>query len=382
MKKKLIVICEVSINYQEKCLNRPVVDLILDNYLRHFDEIHYIGPSDKEFIRLKGKNPKIFYSSVLYGKSIKERIRYFIKFRYNGNRIKKIIEKDENTIMQIRLPGLFPILLYPHIKKVNIPLTSYISIDWPSSFIANYKFPGNKIIALIGDKVQRKIINSSIPVATGNEIASKYSHVVKCYPYFSTSHNEIYRKNINYPPTKLLYVGSLEPRKRVEDIIEAIEILSRIHNDYSLTIVGSGIMYEYLLKLVEDKKLKDRVKFVGQINDKERLKNIYLEHDILVLPSLSEGTPKVLAEAMAHGLVPIATKNVGSNNYIIGDYKNGFLINRLDPKDISDKCIIIRNDKKLFYNIIENGYKYASRHTLNKEVDGMWNYINRKIMNI
>jgi glycosyltransferase involved in cell wall biosynthesis len=350
--------------------------LILKSYLRHFDYVHYIGPSDQEFVKLQGSNSRIYYSCILYGKSIRERVKYLLKYKKNKSKVKAILNLEENATVQLRLPGLFPLLTYSAVKNSNLPLTTYISIDWPASFKANYKFPGNGLVSFIVDKLQRVIINNSIPVATGPAISQKYSNHIKCYPYFSTSHNNIYRKPIiNYPPNKLLYVGSLEPRKRVEDIISALKILMESNNDWQLTIVGKGAMKEKLIEMITEFNLSNKVDFLGQVNDSERLKDIYLDHDILVLPSLSEGTPKVVAEAMAHGVIPLATRGVGSNNYIITDRRNGFLLNKLDPKDIAKKCSEIQNDEELFNEMIKNGYEYAQKHTLNNEVDNMWKHI-------
>jgi len=377
MKKVLVVICEVPIDFNQKCLKRPVVDLILNSYLRHFDYIHYIGPSDQEFVKLQGINHRIFYSSIPYGKSIKERIKYVLQFKKNKNKIKTILQSEENVVVQIRLPGLFPLLSYSAVRATKLPLTTYISIDWPASFKANYKFPGNGLVTFMVDKIQKVIINNSIPVATGPAIAEIYSTSnIKCYPYFSTSHNNVFRKNnINFPPNKILYVGSLEPRKRVEDLIIALNILSESNKDWQLTIVGKGATKEKLIGMVSELNLSKKVNFLGQINDPDILKDIYLEHDILVLPSLSEGTPKVVAEAMAHGVIPMATRDVGSNNYIITNRSNGYLLNRLDPEDIVNKCIEVQNNQNLYLEMIKNGYDYAEKHTLNNEVDNMWKHI-------
>jgi glycosyltransferase involved in cell wall biosynthesis len=134
-------------------------------------------------------------------------------------------------------------------------------------------------------------------------------------------------------------------------------------------------MRDKLEKQVEIAGLEDRVIFKGQINNTETLRELYIAADILVLPSLSEGTPKVVAEAMAHGTVPIAVSGTGSNDYIIEHDCNGFLTAPKSPEEIVKYIQKLRSSPKLHQKMVEQGYAYARQHTLDKEVDKLWDFV-------
>ena len=80
--------------------------------------------------------------------------------------------------------------------------------------------------------------------------------------------------------------------------------------------------------------LKEKnLKVIKYINNATKLRNLYDTHQIFVLPSYTEGFPKVIAEAASYGCVPIVT-NIGS----IGQYinkENGILL-----KDLKTNLII------------------------------------------
>ena len=103
---------------------------------------------------------------------------------------------------------------------------------------------------------------------------------------------------------KLLWVGSLYPRKALP---LAIEVLRRLEFPVKLTIVGDGPMGPKLKKLLKDPLLQKRVEWWGKVpwlNVREK----YLESDAFLFTSLRDSCPAQLLEAMAFGL-PIVTLN-------------------------------------------------------------------------
>lgn len=132
------------------------------------------------------------------------------------------------------------------------------------------------------------------------------------------------------PDWRLLYVGRVEPEKGLEALIEALAALHEKGEKVRLSIVGSGQEEDRLMGLARSFGVHDKVTFHGYIPFGEELFAQYREADIFVLPSLSEGTPNVLAEAMAFGL-PIIASRVGGCDTIIRDQVNGILV---DPKSV------------------------------------------------
>jgi glycosyltransferase involved in cell wall biosynthesis len=104
---------------------------------------------------------------------------------------------------------------------------------------------------------------------------------------------------------------------------------------FHLSLYGSGPHLEYLKELVLFYKLTDKVSVVGHVDDIDEL---WESNQVLVLPSLSEGTPLALVEAMLSGRAVLST-DVGGNATYILDKKTGFLA---DVASI--KCIAVALD--------------------------------------
>ena len=107
---------------------------------------------------------------------------------------------------------------------------------------------------------------------------------------------------------RLLFIGRLDPKKGVENLIEACRMVQgRLNRGWSLVIAGSGhSSYEGSLKAcTEEKGVAGQVQFVGHV-DGHRKTALFAEADILILPSFTENFGLVVAEALAHG-VPVIT---------------------------------------------------------------------------
>lgn len=121
---------------------------------------------------------------------------------------------------------------------------------------------------------------------------------------------------------QLLFVSRLIEGKGLQYVIPYMDKINRESGKLvQLTIVGDGPYRENLQHLVKQYEVEDYVKFVGMKN-KEELLPYYQQADIFILPSLSEGMPNVVLEAMATGL-PIVMTPCGGSKELVDD--NGFI---------------------------------------------------------
>lgn len=124
---------------------------------------------------------------------------------------------------------------------------------------------------------------------------------------------------------KLLYIGTIEPRKGLVYLMEALSILKRRGLSPALDIVGKCVDKDYMDKIkFTISKNKLNVSFHGFVSN-EKLENLKLQADIFVFPSLLEGYGMALNEVMAYG-VPVVCFNNSAMPYSVRDGKNGLLV--------------------------------------------------------
>jgi len=114
----------------------------------------------------------------------------------------------------------------------------------------------------------------------------------------------------------LVYVGRVSAQKNLANLLDAMR-----QNNYTLAVIGDGDLYETLRNSYAD--LDERVTWMGQVAH-DRLPTLLNQGRVFILPSLYEGHPKSLIEAMACGLPVIGTDVRGIKQVIQHDV-NGYL---------------------------------------------------------
>ena len=163
-------------------------------------------------------------------------------------------------------------------------------------------------------------------------------------------------------PWRLLFVGRVERRKGVEDLLEAASLLLQSGLDFTLDIVGGapstpmedGGELVRLSRKAVDLGLSGRVAFRGMVSESQRLSEFYRQADLFVFPTHWEGFARVLYEAMANGL-PVLTTFVGGIPSVIRDGENGVRIEVRDPGDIAAKVSAVLADQELRERLAEAG---------------------------
>jgi len=149
---------------------------------------------------------------------------------------------------------------------------------------------------------------------------------------------QAYRRHPRAPsdprtPLRLIYVGRLAPRKGLSETIEALRLARAAGCAVRLVIAGSGPEEARLRQQVRDAGLVHDVSFAGPVRGDHKARLLSL-CDVMVLPSYSEGMPYALLEAMAAGVVPLAT-SVGAIPEVVRHGVHGVLVAPRDPKAIA-----------------------------------------------
>lgn len=135
-------------------------------------------------------------------------------------------------------------------------------------------------------------------------------------------------------------VARLQPEKGVQVFMEAIPAVLERHGECHFLLVGDGPLRPELEAIVAQRRLQDRVHFLGfQKSGRDFIR--YL--DLLVLPSLSEGTPLVVLESMAAG-VPVVASRVGGIPEQLVQGQEGLLVPPGDHVALSQACLELLGD--------------------------------------
>lgn len=147
------------------------------------------------------------------------------------------------------------------------------------------------------------------------------------------------KMNIDRKERKIVSVARLSPIKGMSYLIKAMVRMK----DASLVVIGDGPERKRLEMLSRNLGLSDRVSFTGWLSDRSRIVDHLRQATVFVLPSLSEGLPRVLIEAMACGL-PVVATNVGGIPEVVRDGTNGLLVPPRDEKALSKAIEHVLND--------------------------------------
>ncbi len=255
--------------------------------------------------------------------------------------------------------------------KYNIPIVHTIRDYRLMSMLHRVPFASSLVSILIRNRSEFVNCVTAPSVFTLNSFLEKgyFSHAISlCIP------NAI---DLNLPETKriiqekskidskkirFLYVGMLNADKGIDRLINALKNVNNAN--ITLDICGTGPLREFVLEACDT---DGRINYLGQIA-KEELKKVYINHDVLIVPSVwEEPFGRVVIEGNQYGL-PVIGSNRGGIKEIIDNIKTGELFN---PEDSSELTTLIKKFsnrsviKSYFPSIIEG----IGRYSLDRQVE-------------
>jgi glycosyltransferase involved in cell wall biosynthesis len=197
--------------------------------------------------------------------------------------------------------------------------------------------------------------NANIITVTSKDVADFVAKTFKVTPskifthsnYIDTSEFRV-KTEILKREKSILYVGRLNTHKNIIMLLH-----SMVGLNIDLNIVGSGECETEIRK--KAKELRIDVKFLG-IRPNHELPEIYNQFRYFCLPSLFEGNPKVLLEAMACGCVVIVN-NIDAHREIVSNNLNGYLVDA-NLNFSNDVIRIFEKDDIKLKTISEKAFEY------------------------
>jgi glycosyltransferase involved in cell wall biosynthesis len=132
-------------------------------------------------------------------------------------------------------------------------------------------------------------------------------------------------------PLKFVFIGRYEKRKGIEVLNQALNLDESFKNELHIDFIGPIPREKQLIG--------NHIIYHGTINDENAIKTILSKADVLVVPSLSEGMPTVILEAMSMGLAILAT-DVGAVSELVNN-GNGWLIHPNNSKSLFEHLKLI-----------------------------------------
>lgn len=164
-------------------------------------------------------------------------------------------------------------------------------------------------------------------------------------------------------PVELLYVGSFRQPKGHEYLIDAFaELHAESDREYRLRLVGDGETRSRMEQQVEQRGLTAVVDFRGYLSDPEMVCQQYEECDVFVLPSLTEGFPRVLNEAMAMG-VPVVATRAGGIPELLNDGEHALLVEPRNPTELASAVRKIVTNEELRERIVKQAGEFTRSQT-------------------
>ncbi len=334
----------------------------------------------------------------------------FIGKIYNFSKINNF--KYHQIQNEVTSTNKFLIILFLKSFFIRLPKNTVIHAHRPDHFTA-FAFMKNRasVISLHGQqaktvndrkgKIVRVIYNSleKIALKKTNAIVAvddiTKDYYLKLYPQYKQKIHVIptgvnikdfrsldkYKARNKFGFSKddkiILYVGRIEPPKKIKEIVKAFEILFNDDKTYKLILVGDGVLMNETKELTSRLKLDKGITFLG-IRKRSELPEIFNMADISVLYSNNEGSPLSIKESLACG-VPVVANCVGDISLVIKNGYNGYLVEQESIKQLALKMeLAVKNAPFIKQNCIDSIQNYTTEKVSQKVIDLYKELLNEK----
>jgi len=153
----------------------------------------------------------------------------------------------------------------------------------------------------------------------------------------------------------LLFVGRLSEQKNLMFLAKQVYVFQKKHKKLKLHIVGAGPLKNQIQHYAKDLGISDYIIWHGWV-DKKKVLSLYQKADCFVNPSLYEGMPNAVLEAMACEL-PVIASNVAGNNEVVIHLSTGLLFELDDGASFQEALEKISKDSNLCMTMGRNARK-------------------------
>lgn len=339
----------------------------INHLLQLFDTIYHVAMLHEGHVpngMLPYDSDRIIFIPLrpLGGKRIKDKVDLIVSAPKVINTISQVLK--EVDFFQFRAPTGIGVFVIPYLTFFSE------TKGW-------YKYAGNwnQLSPPIAYRLQRFMLkiqkrNVTINGAWHNQPEHCITFMNPCISEKDINRGQEHIKSQLWPVAKsFCFVGRIEDEKGIGLILKSLKLLSleSLERIKEIHVVGDGKQLDYYKECSKDFNVP--IKFHGLL-DREDVFKVYKSCQFLLLPSKSEGFPKVIAEAMNFGCIPIVS-NVSSIGQYIKNGKHGFVIQPLEAESLAfllnkALCLTDIDSHKLRDYHKEIIFKFTYNHYINQ----------------
>lgn len=267
-------------------------------------------------------------------------------------------------------PGHFPLLIKPskrYICTIHDITPMLHPQHHPHWRILYSRIALPRLIAgsdkIITDSLQTKKDIISYYHVPDDKISVIYLGASKEYKKLDIQVVDTIRRKYNLNDPFILFIGNLEPRKNIPNLIRAFSLCRKKKTDLKLVIAGrKGWMYGEIFTTIAELHLENSVKFLDYVPH-EDLPPLYNAATVFVYVPFYEGFGLPVLEAMQCG-TPVITSNISSLPEIVGD--GGIMVDPLDIVGLAEKITLIISDENLRQENIQYNLSQCQRFSWEK----------------
>lgn len=307
--------------------------------------------------------------------SYKGPIQYILKYREISKLAKQYSRLADGAIF--RLPGATANIMAKEYAKLNKPFAIEVVVDpWEYFAKGTVKSFARPIVRIAWTKFLKKMC------LTANGV----SYVTEKYLQEKYPCKAIVRENdscyftANYSSVELRESSILSPKKHeIKDkyivshvansftgygkghkvLMDAIKIVKSKGYNVDVNFVGDGPLKDEFIEYSIKLGIRNNVNFLGRMSNGEEVRKAISSSDMFVFPTMAEGLPRVLLEAMSVGLPSISSPVCGIPEIL----PNKFLVSYDDPKGYANKIIELISKKDIYENASKYNIEISKKYT-------------------
>ena len=350
----------------------------IERMLEFFEEITLVAPVKvvkiKDEVQSLRKIPsnQLSIEPLPYSKGSVDALKYRRTYKKT---IKKVASKTD--LFYCRVPDPF---CWMPAQMTDKPVIMHFVGDTADATKHNIHFSWlKKQVLLAGYSFEYKRILKSARKSTvytnGSHLSEKLrKQGIKATPVVSSTITKEPLRPLSNKPLTIIYVGYLRYAKGIDTLIEVIRRLEDRHFNYQFHIVGDGDMYSTLQQLIDDLKLDNHIYLHGYTDNRDKLLSLLRSSDLFFFPSMSEGSPRVVIEAMSQGC-PVLSTPVGSLPGCFEENKEILFFPFKNAEIATSKIIEVGENLEMLTQLRDRAYrKVSERFTMEKFIRTITTY--------